>query len=39
MVATKIAFIMSGILSAYLALASGAEFVEHVSAPTEEMRR
>ena len=39
MVATKIAFVLSGLLSAYLAFASGANFVEHVSAPKEEMRR
>jgi hypothetical protein len=39
MVATKLAFVVSGLLSAYLAFASGAQLVEHVSAPIEEMRR
>jgi hypothetical protein len=39
MVTTKLAFVLSGLLSVYLAMASGAEFVEHVSTPTEEGRR
>ena len=39
MVATKIAFVVSGLLSAWLALQSGAQFVEHVAAPKVENRR
>lgn len=39
MVTTKLAFVVSAMLSAYLAMVSGAQFVEHVSTPVEDGRR